>query len=489
MPRRKRSRRKEPGTQKNDIFVGIPRERFFYPEFVDNRDNLLGYLQSQGRYGGHYHVESHRVDMNRQRIVEEFYRDERGLNPEWLLMIDTDMEHHVEIGIRLAKWKKPIVGGLYFHRNDHEPLAFYKTNIAEDKYGRLAQNWRPARDEVYDFLTRNKFPMQDGGCIIDDMLGNPLLPVDAMGTGAIIIHKSVLDKVGGPWFSYTDPTQSEDLLFCLEAQKHGFNSFVDMSTISGHYRLVPMGQAQFRMRFEGRGLSLATPNNTDNVKEWMSEFGWNKRSVEKALREYHPDQMAALWADVDPNDPEQVTDFYLSADVGRLYILDLLKWNRSQFFEALRKPLMRYREKEVLEIGGGIGTTSIQMAIQRCNVQMVEPNDILRSFAEYRWEWLKPFLECQYGEIRFLKSIHQAKPGVDIAVGIDVFEHLHPSALPLLIDDVSFRVKRTGKLYVHNNFEQQDLFPFHFDHSLDWDEYVENAGFLRTDEQWHIKTR
>ena len=43
------------------IFLGIPRERFYYPQFVDNRDRVLSSLNQAGRYCGLMQAEGHRL--------------------------------------------------------------------------------------------------------------------------------------------------------------------------------------------------------------------------------------------------------------------------------------------------------------------------------------------------------------------------------------------------------------------------------------------
>src|SRR5512141_2361543 len=102
------------GYGNGSIYVGIPRERIYMPQFVDNRDTLLTTLADAGRACGYWQAEGHRVDRNRDGIVEAFMALEK--KPEWLLMLDTDMEHPPEAPLRLAEWKVPIVGALYFHR-------------------------------------------------------------------------------------------------------------------------------------------------------------------------------------------------------------------------------------------------------------------------------------------------------------------------------------------------------------------------------------
>ena len=58
----------QPGEGNGKIYLGIPRERFYFPEFVDNRDKVLRSLHEGGLSCGYYQASGHRVDRNRDRI-------------------------------------------------------------------------------------------------------------------------------------------------------------------------------------------------------------------------------------------------------------------------------------------------------------------------------------------------------------------------------------------------------------------------------------
>lgn len=140
------------------VYIGIPRERLYIPAFVDNRDQILTELNKVGQTCGYFQADGHRVDRNRDRIVEAFL--DHPDKPEWLQMLDSDMDHPRDTPIRLAKWGKPIIGGLYFSRNTHhDPFVFKEVEPREDKYGRKVKMWAPMREEVFDFLNANKVHM------------------------------------------------------------------------------------------------------------------------------------------------------------------------------------------------------------------------------------------------------------------------------------------------------------------------------------------
>ena len=76
---------------------------------------------------------------------------------------------------------------------------------------------------------------------------------------------------------------------------------------------------------------------------------------------------------------------------------------------------------------------------------------------------------------------------VDLAVAIDVFEHMPEEDLIGAMYYLSIMVKRGGRVFFHNNWAMQDTYPMHHDHSSIWDSIVEEAGFFQMDDRWLLK--
>lgn len=474
------------------IYVGIPRERVYITSFVDNRDRVLASLHEAGRECGFFQAEGHRVDRNRDRIVQDFLKHAR--QPEWLLMLDSDMEHPVDCGLRLAQWGVKVVGGLYFHRGHHEPVAFYQVDKQEDEYGRLVQMWEPLRDVVYEWLMANRIPMRDGAFTIQAG-SEALMPVDAVGTGCFLIHRSILEAMTPPWFEYRDGSQSEDLEFCQRVREElGETVHVDLSTVSGHYNTVAMGQAQFRIRHEGRGVSLSS-YTPQRAAEWLAEYlTIGPDEAAQQLGDYRPEilgqdwQAWQVWLGCDPRSSDQVRQFYEREETGRLYLLDLLHWNASPAFDSLRRQTMKVRKQRVLEFGGGIGTLGIQLALQENEVTVIEPNPLLRGFIGWRWEWTKERTVSRYGQLHHISYLTDLSDcNYDLVTALDVFEHLPEMTLRDTVCRLSERLKVGGRLFCHNNFGQQDIYPMHYDHSHIWSDILSYVGLFPLDDLWSVK--
>ncbi len=98
---------------------------------------------------------------NRNDIIPKF--EESGA--EWLLFIDDDTPPVLDLLPRLLALDKPFVGGVYYHRDDRAaPLIYRRTDSG--MYAPLVNFEKGA-----------------------------LMPVDAMGLGCALIHKSVFEKI------------------------------------------------------------------------------------------------------------------------------------------------------------------------------------------------------------------------------------------------------------------------------------------------------
>lgn len=475
-----------PGDGNGKVYVGIPRERMYIPSFVDNRDNILAHIHKSGIGVGYYQAEGHRVDRNRDKIVAEFIK--HADKPEWLLMLDSDMEHPESIAERLIRFKKHVIAGLYFHRNEsHDPFAFRKAADQKDQYGRMHRAWAPMRDEVYQFLTRNGVPFRDGAVIVDGVDDQALLECDAVATGTMLIHRSVLEAMmPGPWFEYKAGGISEDLQFCADIQEiYGFpRVFCDLSTISGHYSNVAMGQAQFRMNYENRGLNLSSYSKRHAIEMYADFFKIPFEKAEKIIQNGNAHVVGDYWKtkfNGKQPTPAQERNFYNSAAVGKLYILELLHWNFTPQFTGLRQRLNHIREQNVIEIGSGIGTVALQMIIQKSNCLAVETNAMLRDFIDMRYQVIHNALETELGDLSVVGEEwmeNTAPESFDVAIALDVLEHLPEKTLRAIVQRLAYVLKPNGHLIYHANWFQQDIYPMHHNHEAIWNDILVEAGFV-----------
>lgn len=133
--------------------------------------DAIGLLWREGiEYTKTYHSGGSNVDINRNRIVDEFLNEED--NPaEWLMWIDADNPPPIGAIHRLLSFDRPAVSGLYFSGTiDQEmsPIAYIRNKQgAYNSLKSIRPNWEPGE----------------------------LLQVDAVGMGCFLTHRSVYEKI------------------------------------------------------------------------------------------------------------------------------------------------------------------------------------------------------------------------------------------------------------------------------------------------------
>jgi glycosyltransferase involved in cell wall biosynthesis len=185
------------------------------------------------------------IDTARNEVVRTFLDDHGG---DWLLFLDADMRHPRNLLARLLAANRVIVSARYQMRR--EPFH----TVAMRKAG-------PGR---HDYKA------------IEEQSG--LVEVDAVGAGALLIHRSVLEALRhhGPdlgvaaahlqvtrgwnsyesddWFRYQEGpkglrTVSEDMWFCERAKAAGFKIWCDLDTVCSHvaqFEVTPAWNLPFR---------------------------------------------------------------------------------------------------------------------------------------------------------------------------------------------------------------------------------------------------
>lgn len=152
----------------------------------------------------------------RDNCVVKFFNSKADW--EYLLFIDADIDPPFEMIDKLIEADKDIVGAAY-----------------------------PGIKENPDGCTV-PLPMvfEERGDTLSLANGSGLEEVEALGTGAILIKKKVLEEMGPPWFNpkydYEEPTlgvkqidkTGEDVNFCLKAKELGFEIWADYSCVPKH---------------------------------------------------------------------------------------------------------------------------------------------------------------------------------------------------------------------------------------------------------------
>ena len=149
-----------------------------------------------------------RNDLARKAVdhVNE-YTDEKFTHLLWL---DDDHVFNPDLAVCLARHKKDMVSALYFGRlSPHYPVVYVRNHDSEHKH----------------------YPLVE--------VPNALFQCDAAGFGALLMDRSVFDRVPEPWFTI-DWRCGEDIAFCMSAKKHGVQIWCDGSYKLGHIAPPPI---------------------------------------------------------------------------------------------------------------------------------------------------------------------------------------------------------------------------------------------------------
>lgn len=143
----------------------------------------------------------------RKKAIEEGF--------DYWLSLEQDIIAPKDVVQQLLSNKKEIVSGTYFNFS-HEK----EDNIPKPDMFVLID----PQDETFKVTRRMLF---------EDLWPSRLIKVHITGVGCILIHKSVLEKIE----FHFDPKISvyDDVWFCKDAQKNGFEVFLDSRVLCQHF--------------------------------------------------------------------------------------------------------------------------------------------------------------------------------------------------------------------------------------------------------------
>lgn len=169
------------------------------------------------------------IDTARNEVCRLFLDQDNG---DYLLFLDADMKHPATLAHRLVSHQLPLVTARYQMRKPpFHTVAMRKVGSGPHDYKSIAET-------------------------------SGLVPVDAAGAGALLVHRSVLEKVraneGDNWFQYqVGPnglrTVSEDMWFFEKAKAAGFQAYADLDCVCTHvasFEVDPSWHAPYRERFD-----------------------------------------------------------------------------------------------------------------------------------------------------------------------------------------------------------------------------------------------
>jgi len=118
----------------------------------------------------------------------------------------------------------------------HLLFVDYDMFFAPDTIQKLLDNDKDIVGAAYNFRS---LPKKSTAFPLDEENAQGLYKCHAIGTGLMLIKMEVFDKVSEPWFQFGrdasgNMVRGEDVHFCLEAQKVGYDVWADDTLTVNH---------------------------------------------------------------------------------------------------------------------------------------------------------------------------------------------------------------------------------------------------------------
>jgi GT2 family glycosyltransferase len=198
------------------VAIALPHTaEWFSAEFVDSffcieRPFKMTYIRPKG-----HHV----IDLIRNMLCEKAIESECT----HVFMADTDQTYkQSDIILKMLEHDVPIVGAKIH-------LRFPPFDPVLKRYG---ENGFPEYVKVSEPEWRS----------------GELIPVDATGTGCLLIKTEVFKQLKKPWFKMcldTEPAVGEDVYFCHKARQAGIPIYVDCSIKVGHLKTMSIDEEKY----------------------------------------------------------------------------------------------------------------------------------------------------------------------------------------------------------------------------------------------------
>jgi len=154
------------------------------------------------------------VDANRNKMVKDFLQNE---NNEWMLMVDNDVVPPGDI-LKMVDTGEKVVSATVTVKKEGVPHPVIVKQREDGKFRRMGME--EYREEISD---------------------EGLVEVDGVGTGCLLVHRSVFEEMSPPWFKFVyneDGTLKlgEDFYFGQRLRQMDIPMYVNSNYVCSHYR-------------------------------------------------------------------------------------------------------------------------------------------------------------------------------------------------------------------------------------------------------------
>lgn len=213
-----------------DVSIAIPVAQVVEPKTLQS---MLAMVNYSAKHGINIYdigiTERMLIDDARNLLTETFLKG----STEWLFWMDSDMVFPEDTLVKLfkvaeSKQAKMVTGVYYQRKGLNYPVLFSRGEDLESGQKTGLNNPRAATNPyVGTFI----FPHKDKK--------EPFM-AHAAGFGCVLVHRSVLEVMERPWFKFIKGQCSEDFYFFVNAQRLGYQLWVEPTIDLGHIGDAPV---------------------------------------------------------------------------------------------------------------------------------------------------------------------------------------------------------------------------------------------------------
>lgn len=231
------------------IYIGIPSGNLTTASINGGLALLVSQLEKEDQYEITYDIFQGRpVYLSRNNLVKRFLETEC----EYILMVDDDILPPYDI-LEMTKHAVDIVAGLCYGYNSIMgvyPVAYKKAENGCFRGGTDLIGWN------------------------SEVENKGLTQVDLVGSGCILIHRKVFNKIDKPYFKFvfndelTEVITGEDIDFCTRAIDAGFKVYVDTDKVCSHFKSIDLKEImKWANQYDDRKKQIRT--GLDRLKQHL----------------------------------------------------------------------------------------------------------------------------------------------------------------------------------------------------------------------------
>lgn len=251
------------GAKLTRIMLGVPCDRVLFQPFVQSLCYAFMPRELEVSFA---FPQSHFLHMARSELIRAALEDKEV---DFLVMVDSDQIFGLHTIPRLLSWNAPVVAPVIVQRNGNPTPVCYR-EVGKDDQGWY--RYEPQTDAVAAYVSQFRVEDWEGGATANlplvpyretavkglpehvlQGLGHPLMPVDAVGCGMVVIRRDVLESLtpDEKGFYMNSNEGGEDFSLCrniraagwggMNEGPRGWGLFYDRGSFVGHLNYQSRG--------------------------------------------------------------------------------------------------------------------------------------------------------------------------------------------------------------------------------------------------------